>query len=168
MRTPYKTYSAAYLAAEWLKTMEKRRRTMKQQQPAAAEAAKQAEKPVSPSLPEVNEATVVGRIANTPRCKDYGEGKERAQFSLAVPRPRRKDDAKPFYDYISVVAWGAIARQSEKLGKNDGVEVSGRIRTWVDPDNKRPHWEIAAESMQVLDRTPRVDADEARGTAAVA
>lgn len=105
-----------------------------------------------PALPEVNEATLVGRLANTPRLKSYGEGKERAQLTLAVPRPRRKEDAKPFLDYIAVVGWGAVAKQCDGLGKGDGLQVSGRIKTWQDPENKRFHWEISADAIQVLDR----------------
>jgi len=105
-----------------------------------------------PALPEVNEATLVGRLANTPRVKNYGEGKERAQFTLAVPRPRRKEDAKPFLDYISVVAWGAIAKQCDGLAKSDGLQVEGRIKTWQDQENKRFHWEISADAIRVLDR----------------
>lgn len=104
-----------------------------------------------PALPEVNEATLVGRLVNTPRVKSFGEGKERAQFTLAVPRPRRKEDAKPFLDYIAVVGWGAIAKQCDGLAKGDGLQVSGRIKTWQDQENKRFHWEISADAIQVLD-----------------
>ncbi len=115
----------------------------------AAEASADKERP---ALPEVNEATLVGRLANTPKLKNYGEGKERAQFILAVPRPKRKEDAKPFLDYIAVVGWGAVAKQCDGLSKDDGLQVSGRIRTWQDQENKRFHWEISAETVQVLDR----------------
>ena len=104
-----------------------------------------------PALPEVNEASLVGRLVNTPRVKSFGEGKERAQFTLAVPRPRRKEDAKPFLDYIAVVGWGAIAKQCDGLAKGDGLQVSGRIKTWQDQENKRFHWEISADAIQVLD-----------------
>lgn len=110
-----------------------------------------------PALPEVNEATVVGRLANTPRLKSFGEGKERAQFSVAVPRPKRGEKGKPPHDYVSVVGWGALARQVADLAKDDGVRVQGRIRTWQDTKNKRFHCEIAADAVEVLDRqeTPK-------------
>jgi hypothetical protein len=30
--------------------------------------------------------------------------------------------------------------------------VEGRINTWQDKETKRPHWGIAADAIQVLDR----------------
>ena len=104
---------------------------------------------VNPALPEMNEAKLVGRLTNAPRVKNYGEGKDRAQFSLAVPRTR-KADAKP--DHITVVAWGAIAKQCEELTKGDGVRVEGRINTWDDREKKRFLWGITANAIHVLDR----------------
>jgi len=129
----------------------------------AEAAAPDADKSDHPALPEVNEATIVGRLANTPRVKNYGEGKDRAQFIVIVPRPKRKADGKPVPDYITVVAWGALAKQCAGIGKGDGVQVEGRIQTWTDPENKRLHWEISADGLEVLDRVARVDADSARG-----
>ena len=104
-----------------------------------------------PALPEVNEAKVVGRLTNAPRVKNYGEGKDRAQFFLAVPRPR-KADAKPSKDHITIVAWGALAKQCEGIAKGDGVQVEGRINTWDDRENKRFLWGITANEIHVLDR----------------
>jgi single-strand DNA-binding protein len=169
VRTPYRTYSAGFLVAEWLKTTQRRREPMKHKKQgpegaaAAGDAAADAAKTDHPVLPEVNEARIVGRLTNTPRVKNYGEGKDRAQFIVAVPRPKRKADAKPASDYITVVAWGALAKQCEGIGKGDGVQVEGRIQTWTDPENKRLHWEISADGLEVLDRAARADADSARG-----
>jgi hypothetical protein len=149
----YQTYTGGYLAAEFIQQMERRMATMKEKKKDGG--GKDGENTAAqehPALPEVNEVTLVGRLSNTPRLKNYGEGKDRAQFTLAVPRPKRKEDAKPFYDYIAVVGWGAVAKQCDGLAKDDGLQIQGRIKSWQDPENKRLHWEIAADGVKVLDR----------------
>jgi single-stranded DNA-binding protein len=102
-----------------------------------------------PALPAVNEVTVVGRLANTPRLNTFGDDKTRAQFIVAVPRPARGGQAKRGHDYLAVAAWRAVAKQCETLGKGDGVRVQGRMRTWQD-ETRRFHWEIEVDTLEVL------------------
>ena len=106
-----------------------------------------------PALPEINEARLVGRLTNAPRVTNHGQGKDRAQFSLAVPRPNQKADEEP--NYITVVGWAAIAKQCEDLAKGDGVRVEGRINTWDDREKKRFLWGITANAIHVLVRASR-------------
>lgn len=115
------------------------------------------EEPVErPALPEINQVTVAGRLVNALKIKDYGPNKNRAQFTLVVPRASRNGNGKPgvHLDYLVVVAWRDVARQCEGLAKGDAVQVQGRIRTWTDKTN-RFHWEIEADTMHVLDRQPQ-------------
>lgn len=107
------------------------------------------------SLPLINEAHVAGRLTNAVTANDYGDGKNRVQFSIAVPRGGRKIEGQPDVDFITITGWGAIAKQCEGLKKGDGVEVQGRLRTWQD-ETKRYHWGITANMLQVIVRhTPQ-------------
>ena len=124
---------------------------MKQKTP--EEGDRSASARANPALPEINEARLVGRLTNAPRVTNHGQGKDRAQFSLAVPRPNQKAGEKP--NYITVVGWGAIAKQCEELAKGDGARVEGRINTWDDREKKRFLWGITANAIHVLDRASR-------------
>jgi len=97
----------------------------------------------------VNEARIVGRLADKAGVKNYGEtdDKFRAQFTVAVERPGR---GKPFHDYIVVTAWRALAHQAAVLGKGDVVEVEGRLRTWQ--GEKGWGWGIEADMLTVIER----------------
>ncbi|MDE2141190.1 MAG: single-stranded DNA-binding protein [Elusimicrobia bacterium] len=103
------------------------------------------------TLPMINEAHVAGRLTNSVTAKDYGEGKNRVQFSIAVPRPGSRKEGQPDADFITITGWGAIAKQCEGLKKGDGVEVTGRLRTWED-EAKRYHWGITANMLKVVVR----------------
>ena len=123
----------------------------------------EAEQPDEKSaLPELNQVNLAGRLVNAPRVKDYGEDKKRAQFTLAVTRASRSSGGKQgvHTDYIGVVAWRALAKQCEGLIKGAVVQVQGRIRTWRDK-TERYHWEIEADTLQVLDRVPPGSEDTA-------
>ena len=52
------------------------------------------------------------------------------------------------------MVWRALAKQCDGLDKGDAVQVQGRIRTWTDKAN-RFHWEIEADTLQVIDRKPK-------------
>lgn len=105
-------------------------------------------------LPEVNQVTLVGRLANEPTLKSFGEDKTRAHFMLAVPRPSRGGvQGKRGSDFVPVSAWRALAKQAEGLSKGDGLRLEGRVRTWQD-ETKRHHWEVEADTLEVVQRGP--------------
>ena len=110
----------------------------------------------SAALPEINEVALVGRLMNVPKAKDFGEDKNRAQFTIGVPRPSRSEDGKRLLDYVTVVAWRSLAKQCSELSKGDGVHIEGRIRTWQDK-TKRSHWQVEADTLKVLDRQSAVE-----------
>ncbi len=103
------------------------------------------------ALPEINEVALAGRLMNSPKIKNFGEDKTRAQFVLGVPRPRRGEKALAAMDFITVTAWHAMAKHCANLAKGDGVQIQGRIRTWQD-QTRRYHWQIEADMLQALDR----------------
>ncbi len=105
------------------------------------------------TLPMINEAHVAGRLTNAVTAKDYGEGKNRVQFTIAVPRPGSRKEGQPDVDFVTITSWGAIATQCEGLKKGDGVEVTGRLRTWED-ETKRYHWGITAQTFRGVVRAP--------------
>jgi len=116
------------------------------------------------TLPLINETHVTGRLTNGVMAKDYGEGenkRRRAQFVIAVPRPR-KVEGQPEAEFITIIAWRDVAKQCEGLGKGDGVEVQGRLRTW-DDEAKRRHWGITADTVQlIVRRAPKAAAPRQR------
>ncbi len=103
------------------------------------------------ALPEINEVALAGRLMNSPKIKNFGEDKTRAQFVLGVPRPRRGEKTSAALDFITVTAWHAMAERCADLAKGDGVQIQGRIRTWQD-QTRRYHWQIEADMLQALDR----------------
>lgn len=105
-------------------------------------------------FPLINEAHVAGRISNAVAIKDYGEGKKRAQFAIAVPRSSRRSHGGVEVDYFTIIAWGVLAERCAELVKGDGLEIHGRLRTWQD-ETKRYHWGITAEILQVILRPRR-------------
>ncbi|MDE2144264.1 MAG: hypothetical protein KGJ84_17790, partial [Elusimicrobia bacterium] len=93
MRARAEVVHAGVLVLDWKKEMERRMHAMneKQEEPDRQPGER-------PALPAINEAHVAGRLTNTVTAKDYGEGKKRAQFSIAVPRGGRKKEGQPDVD----------------------------------------------------------------------
>jgi single-stranded DNA-binding protein len=140
---------ASVLVRDWKNEMERRMHAMNDKQ----EESDRSQPGEKPAFPLINEAHVVGRLTNTVTGKDYGEGKKRAQFSIAVPRGGRKKEGQPDVDFITITAWGALATQCEGLSKGDALDIQGRLRTWKD-ETDRYHWGITADQLQVLYRQP--------------
>lgn len=139
---------ASLITKSWLERMQRRMAMNQNEESAGGE-----QRGERSALPELNFAHVAGRLTNSPKLRDYGPDKNRAQFILAVPRPSRTTDAKRTgsADFLAVVAWRAAAKQCEGLSKGDAVEVQGRIRTWHDKTDKL-HWEIEADTVRVIER----------------
>ncbi|MDE2292332.1 MAG: single-stranded DNA-binding protein [Elusimicrobia bacterium] len=105
------------------------------------------------TLPMLNEVRAAGRLVDAAALKDYGEGKVRAQFTIAVPRPNGKKgpDGRTEADFFLVSAWDELARQCATLGKGDPVEVEGRIRTWRD-ESEGYRWAVTAAAVRLIPR----------------
>lgn len=110
----------------------------------------------------MNVITIVGRLTRDPEGRTTPNGKNVANFSVAVNKrlkPKNPDERDA--DFFNVQAWGQTADYvTSYLGKGRLVSVSGRIesRRYTDKDgNQREVWEITADQVNGLDR-PRDDA----------
>lgn len=96
----------------------------------------------------MNKVILTGYVANDIELKTTQSGTPVVSFTVAVRRPRTKDDTT---DFLTVVAWRHTAEFISKyFQKGSGIEVSGiiTIRKWQDKDgNNRYSTEIVAEEV---------------------
>ena len=90
----------------------------------------------------MNNITMTGRLTATPELKTTQSGIAVCSFTLAVKRPRTKDET----DFIPCNAWRQSAEFLCNYGtKGSMVGVTGSLtsRKWQDKDgNNRISWEI--------------------------
>jgi single-stranded DNA-binding protein len=150
------------VAQQWLETAQRRMNAMKKKHNEAETAA-----PDQPdkrqAIPELNEASLIGRLVGDPRITDVAGGYKRVSFMLAVPHTFLKSGEKvQTKNYVPVVAWRAIAQQCEGVGKGDAVQVDGRIKTWS--KDEKFHWEVEASMFQLLEKAASAPAESQRQT----
>ena len=101
----------------------------------------------------LNQAVLVGRIAQDPELKETEKGKV-ANITLAVPRSFKNTEGKYDTDFISCVLWKGVAESTvEYCKKGDLVGIKGRIQTrdveFEDETHKR-YVEVIAEKVTFL------------------
>ena len=109
----------------------------------------------------MNAVQIVGRLTKEVELRRTQSGKAVATYSLAVKRPRSKDDT----DFINCVTWEKAAEYLSQYGhKGDVVAVSGSMqsRKWEDKNgNKRTEWEVVTDSVELL--SGKKNAEEGNG-----
>ncbi len=107
----------------------------------------------------VNNVVLVGRLTRDPDVRTTPNGKQVANFSLAVDRRFKSQDGQDA-DFFNVVAWGNSADFVAKyLGKGRLVAVEGRLQQrkyTTQEGHVRDVVEVVADNVQGLDR-PRDD-----------
>lgn len=102
-----------------------------------------------------NQAILAGRLTADPELKTTQSGISVTQFTIAVNRPRRKDDNTDTSDFISCVAWKERAELVTKyFRKGSAIMVIGQIqtRTWTDNNNqKRYATEVLVDNIRFVD-----------------
>lgn len=102
-----------------------------------------------------NQAILAGRLTADPELKTTQSGISVTQFTVAVSRPKRKDDNTDTSDFISCVAWKERAELVTKyFRKGSAIMVIGQIqtRTWTDNNNqKRYATEILVDNIRFVD-----------------
>lgn len=102
-----------------------------------------------------NQAILAGRLTADPELKTTQSGISVTQFTIAVNRPRRKDDNTDTSDFISCVAWKERAELVAKyFRKGSAIMVIGQIqtRTWTDNNNqKRYATEVLVDNIRFVD-----------------
>ena len=102
-----------------------------------------------------NQAILAGRLTADPEVKTTQSGISVTQFTVAVSRPKRKDDNADTSDFISCVAWKERAELVTKyFRKGSAIMVIGQIqtRTWTDNNNqKRYATEVLVDNIRFVD-----------------
>lgn len=102
-----------------------------------------------------NQAILAGRLTADPELKTTQSGISVTQFTVAVSRPKRKDDNTDTSDFISCVAWKERAELVTKyFHKGSAIMVIGQIqtRTWTDNNNqKRYATEVLVDNFRFVD-----------------
>lgn len=99
----------------------------------------------------MNSITMTGRLTANPELKSTPNGIAVCSFTLAVKRPRTKDET----DFIPCNAWRQSAEFLSKYGaKGSMVGVTGSLvsRKWQDKDgNNRVSYEVVCDTVELLE-----------------
>ena len=117
----------------------------------------------------MNRVELLGRLTKDPELKKTQSGLSVCSFTLAVNRPKKKDQEEQEADFISCVAWRQSAEYLSQYGqKGSMAAVEGRIQTrsYDDRDGKRVYvTEVVVDNLTVLKTsgsgTPRTPAPSA-------
>ncbi|HKI91541.1 MAG TPA: single-stranded DNA-binding protein [Gaiellaceae bacterium] len=96
----------------------------------------------------MNVVTLLGNLASDVELREVGDGKNVANFLLAVDRG---GDAGA--DFLAVTAWDRQAEVcAEYLGKGSRVAVDGRLRSrsWEEEGKRRTAVEVVARRVEFL------------------
>ena len=104
----------------------------------------------------LNKVILMGRLTNTPECKQTANGVAVCSFTLAVERNYKDRDGNRQTDFIDIVAWRStaefVARYFDK-GMQVAVEGTLQTRRYEDRQgNKRNVAEVAADRVYFADR----------------
>lgn len=98
-----------------------------------------------------NNITMTGRLTAAPELKVTPNGISVCSFTLAVKRPRTKDDV----DFIPCQVWRQGAEYLTKYGaKGYMVAVTGSLQTrkWQDKDgNNRINYDVVCDTVELLE-----------------
>lgn len=96
----------------------------------------------------MNNITIKGRLTRKPEIKVTDNGKEVANFTVAVNRRTDRETA----DFFDCAAWGKTAAFVETyFEKGQEIVLSGAMqsRKWEDKDgNKRTNWSIFVDTVE--------------------
>lgn len=90
----------------------------------------------------MNKVVLMGRLTAAPELKSIASGKSVLTFSVAVDRPRAKDQQqKATADFINCVAWEKVAEFIAKwFRKGERILIEGRIQTRSYDSNGQKRW----------------------------
>lgn len=109
----------------------------------------------------MNQVSLIGRLTKDPECKVIeGSGKQICNFSLAVPRRGKKDEA----DFVNCVAFGKTAETITKyLGKGRRISIVGALHTGsydAKDGTKRYTTDVIVQEFGFLDTAPKNQNDD--------
>jgi single-strand DNA-binding protein len=114
----------------------------------------------------INNAVLVGRLANEPELTYTQSGTALCKFRLAVSRPPRRDSNEEETDWLNIVCWERTAENVDQyLDKGALAGIEGRIqsRSWeADDGSRRYAVEINAYRVHFLESRKEAEARRAR------
>jgi len=99
----------------------------------------------------MNRIVLIGRLTKEPELRATSSGKDIVNFSIAVNKKFKKEEA----DFFNVQAWEGTARYvADYLGKGRLVAIDGRLetRSYEKEGRKIYITEVIAEQVTALDR----------------
>ena len=127
----------------------------------------------------MNKITIIGNLTKAPELRSTQDGTPVCGFTVAVNRPKTKNNPEPGADYFNINAWRGLGETCAKyLDKGRKVAVHGRIslRTWEKDGKHGASLEVLAEDVEFLSSRaeastpaqPSPQVDPASGMEAVA
>ena len=101
----------------------------------------------------LNELKLIGRLTRDPEIKSTASGKLVTRFSVAVDRPKGKDQERATTDFINVDAWnklGEIVGDIARKGSLVFVEARVQPRSYDDNGVKKYVTDIVAQEFLLL------------------
>ena len=109
----------------------------------------------------MNKITIIGNLTKNPELRSTQDGVSVCGFTVAVNRPKTRNNQDPGADYFNVNAWRGLGENCSKyLAKGRKVCVIGRIslRTWEKDGKHGASLEVLAEDVEFLSsRSESVD-----------
>lgn len=103
----------------------------------------------------INNVVLVGRLTKDAELVKTRNGTSYCRFSVAIDRPKKKDEQTSIADFPNVLAW---RQQAEYIGnygrKGSMVAVQGSIQTgsYTDRDGRKVYTtEVLANNVQLLE-----------------
>jgi len=101
----------------------------------------------------MNKITIIGNLVKSPELRSTQDGTLVCGFTVAVNRPKTKNNPEPGADFFNVNAWRGLGENCAKfLDKGRKVAVTGRIslRTWEKDGKHGASLEVLAEDVEFL------------------
>lgn len=101
----------------------------------------------------MNKVYIIGNLTKNPELRSTTDGTPVCGFTVAVNRPKTKNDPDPGADFFNVNAWRQKGENCAKyLTKGSKVAVVGRIslRTWEKDGKHGASLEVNADEVEFL------------------
>ena len=101
----------------------------------------------------MNKLTIIGNLTKDPEMRSTQDGTPVCGFTVAVNRPKTKNNQEPGADFFNVNAWRGLGENCAKyLAKGRKVCVVGKIslRTWEKDGKHGASLEVLAEDVEFL------------------
>lgn len=116
----------------------------------------------------MNKIIIIGNLTKKPELRYTQDGTSVCGFTVAVNRPKTRNNPEPGADYFNVNVWrGAGENCAKYLDKGRKVCVVGKVglRTWEKDSKHGASLEVTADEVEFLSSAAPVEADTPVDTA---